>query len=78
MYLIAYYKNGRQQYELSNSRNAVMHCEIKNAKQVQVYDRNGWLLSMAEQDNEGNIYRPKMFLDGEAKQFYAERYKDLA
>lgn len=76
MYLIAYYKDGPL-YELSNSRNAVKHCAEKNAKQVQVYDKNGWLLSMAEQKADGTIFRPPMYLDGEAKSFYADKYKAL-
>lgn len=77
MYLIACYKDHEERCELSTSRNALKHCKEKNARQVQVYDRNGWLLSIANQGDDGRFYRPKLFLDGEPRKYYAELYQAM-
>ncbi len=78
MYLIvALKKSGKIEHTLSKSRNAMMHLEIEDAKSVELYDRNGWLLSRAERDEKGNPTRPKLFLDGEPKKYYKDMYKEL-
>lgn len=76
-YLVAYYKNGREHYLLSASRNAIQHCKETKAKQVQIYDKEGWLLSMANRNEDGEVYRPKLYLDGETKAFYAKKFVEL-
>lgn len=78
MYLIsALKKNGQFEHSLSKSRNAMMHLEIKDAKSIEIYDRNGWLLSKAERDQNGNPHRVKLFLDGEPRQYYKTIFRDL-
>lgn len=77
LYLVAYYRNGKEHYDLSHSRDAVRHCEKRKAKQVRIFDRHGWIKSIAERNEAGKVYRPQMFVDGEPKQFYADKFKEM-
>ena len=77
-YLIcAFYPNEKPGYSLSKSRNAMMHINAKGARSIEVYDKDGWLLSRAERNAAGIAYRPRLFLDGEPRNIYKRIYEEL-
>lgn len=77
-YLVVCSGSNSAKYSLSTSRNAMRHLVEKNAKTVWVYDKNGWWISFADTDKSGNPFRPKMYHDGEPKQFYKEKFAELS
>lgn len=78
MYLIVYRTfDGKTHYSLSYSRNAIKHLKFKKAKTVWVYDNKGWWLSFADTDKMGKPYRPKMYPDGEPREFYKNKFIEL-
>lgn len=81
MYLVIYRdsndKNKCGNYFVSKSRNAIKHLIKLNAQTVWVYDNNGWWVSFADRDGNGNPFGPKMFPDGAPRPRYAQMYKEL-
>lgn len=81
MYLVIYReRNGKDMkgnYLLSKSRDSIKHLIKLNAQTVWVYDKDGWWVSFADRDKDGNPFRPKMYLDGEPRKRYAQMYNDL-
>ena len=85
MYLIAYKSRvttvgdygANVNYDISKSRDAIKHLRALNAQTVWVYDKNGYWVSFADRDVNGNPYRPKMLPDGEPRKKYAEAYEKL-
>lgn len=79
-YLVCFYPRGEKnvRFELSTSRNAIRHMIEKDAETVWIYNKAGWWIGFADRDENDKPYRPVMYPDGEPKQFFKEKFAELA